>query len=236
MSKQKIYLSVIATLIFSISLAQKSVNQYNKDGQRHGLWTKNYHKTNQKRYEGVFNHGKEIDSFKYYTLSTGKSVLSAVKIFNEKDSLAKVTFFASNKKIISQGQMNGKKFIGKWIYFHKNSTAKMIVENFNDDGLLEGERFVFYKNGLVAEKAFYKNGKLNGESKWFSEKNILLRYTNYKDNLHHGKSINYDSEGNVTTEGNYIEDQKKGIWLYYKAGILTRKIDYTNQKVIWKKQ
>ena len=77
---------------------------------------------------------------------------------------------------------------------------------------------------------------MNGESKWFSEKNILLRYTNYKDNLHHGKSINYDSEGNVTTEGNYIEDQKKGIWLYYKAGILTRKIDYTNQKVIWKKQ
>ena len=136
MSKQKIYLSVIATLIFSISLAQKSVNQYNKDGQRHGLWTKNYHKTNQKRYEGVFNHGKEIDSFKYYTLSTGKSVLSAVKIFNEKDSLAKVTFFASNKKIISQGQMNGKKFIGKWIYFHKNSTAKMIVENFNDDGFV----------------------------------------------------------------------------------------------------
>jgi antitoxin component YwqK of YwqJK toxin-antitoxin module len=233
---QKLFLSLFFTIILTTALAQKSVNQFDNSGKRHGLWTKSYHKTDQKRYEGVFKNGKEIDSFKYYTLSKGKSVLSAVKVFNEKDSLATVTFFASNKKVISEGQMNGRIYIGKWIFYHKNSSAKMILENYNDEGSLEGERFVYYKNGLVAEQAIYKKGKLNGEAKWFSEKNILLRHTVYKADSLHGKSINYDTEGNITSEGNYVSEQKKGIWKYYKNGKLSKEIDHTNQKVITKKQ
>ncbi len=236
MIKQELFLSLIFTIILTTAFAQKSVNQFDKEGKRNGLWTKNYHKTDQKRYEGVFEHGKEIDSFKYYTLSEGKSVLSAVKVFNVKDSLAEVTFFASNKKVISEGRMNGRLYIGQWVFYHKNSTAKMIVENYNKEGLLEGERFVYYKNGFVGEKAFYKNGTLNGEAKWFSENSTLLRVNTYKDDVLHGKSINYDSAGDITSEGKYIEDQKKGIWNYYKDGKLSKKIDHTNQKVISKKE
>ena len=234
MIKQKLFLGLIFTIILTTCFAQTSVNQVDKDGERHGLWTKNYHRTDQKRYEGVFDHGKEIDSFKYYTLSEGKSVLSAVKIFNKNDSLADVSFFASNKKVISTGKMNGRRYIGQWVFYHKNSTAKMIVENYNENGLLEGKRTVFYKNGLAGEIAFYKNGKLNGEAKWFSEKNVLLRHTNYKDDQLHGASINYDPNGVLTSEGNYVEDQKKGIWKYYKAGKISKEIDHTNNKVIKK--
>ena len=176
MIKQKIKLVFFLTLILTLGYAQEPVNQFDKDGKRHGLWTKNYHKTDQKRYEGQFVHGKEVDTFKYYTLSSGKSVLSATKVFRLKDSLADVKFYTSKKNVISEGKMNGKRYIGQWIFYHKNSTAKMIVENYNDDGNLEGDRTVFYKNELVAEEAHYKDGKLHGESKWFSENNILLRH------------------------------------------------------------
>ncbi len=100
MIKQKLILGLIFTIILTLGHAQKSVNQFDKEGERHGLWTKNYHQTDQKRYEGVFKNGKEIDSFKYYTLSKGKSILSAIKVFNENDSLADITFLASNKKVI----------------------------------------------------------------------------------------------------------------------------------------
>ena len=138
MIKQNLILGLIFTIILTPALAQKSVNQFDKNAKRHGLWTKNYDKTDQKRYEGVFMHGKEIDSFKYYTLSEGKSVLSAVKVFNKKNSVADVIFFASNKKVISKGKMNGRIYIGQWIFYHNNSTAKMIKETYNKDGLLEG--------------------------------------------------------------------------------------------------
>lgn len=234
MIKQKLYLVLIFTIILTHSFAQESVNKFDKDGKRHGLWTKNYHKTDQKRYEGFFNHGKEIDSFKYYTLSGGKSVLSAVKVFNENDSLADVTFFASNKKVISQGKMNGKRYVGEWIFYHKNSLAKMIVENYNESGRLEGERYVFFKNGAIAEKAYYKDGKLDGEASWFTENNILLKRSDYKEDQLHGKTINYDASGQITSEGNYEANQKTGIWNYYKDGKLTKEINHTTQEVILK--
>ena len=236
MIKQKVFLPLIFIIILTTVNAQKSVNQFDNAGKRHGFWTKSYHQTNQKRYEGVFQHGKEIDSFKYYTLSKGKSVLSAVKVFNKKDSLADVTFLASNKKVISEGKMNGKRFIGQWVFYHKNSTAKMIVENYNEAGKLEGERNVYYKNGSVAEKAFYKNGKLNDEAKWFSENDILIKSSHYAADELNGKTTNYDVSGTKIAEGEYISNQKKGIWKYYKNGKLTKEIHHTKQKVITKKQ
>lgn len=236
MVKQKVYSLFILTLFLTTVTAQKTVNQFDKDGKRHGLWTKNYHKTDQKRYEGVFKHGKEVDSFKYYTLSAGKSVLSAIKVFNEKDSISDVTFFASTKKVISKGQMNGKRFIGQWIFYHKNSADMMIVENYNNDGLLEGERYVYFKNGNIAESANYKNGQLHGESKWYSEKNVLLRHATYKGGDLEGKTINYDANGKITSEGHYSNNKKVGIWQYYKDGVLTKEINHTTQEVISKKE
>jgi antitoxin component YwqK of YwqJK toxin-antitoxin module len=236
MIKQKLHFALIFTIILTNGFAQKSVNKFDKDGQRHGLWTKNYYQTDQKRYEGVFRHGKEIDSFKYYTLSGGKSVLSAVKVFNEQDSIADVTFFSSSKKVISEGQMNGKRFIGQWTYYHKNVPAKMIVENYNADGKLDGERNVYFDNGLIAEKAFYENGKLNGKSEWFSENNVLLKVSHYKDDELNGKTINYDGAGVITSEGDYNADQKVGIWKYYKDGKLTKEINHTTKEVITKQK
>lgn len=236
MIKQLKILVLFFTIILTSVNAQKSVNQVDKDGKRNGLWTKNYHQTDQLRYEGVFKHGKEIDTFKFYTLSGGKSVLSAVKVFNEKDSLANVTFLSSNKKIISEGNMIGKRFVDKWVFYHKNSNAQMIVEHYNDEGKLEGERCVYFKNGLPAEKAVYINGKLNGESKWFTESDKLIKQSQYRDDLLHGETINYDADGKITSKGSYNEDQKVGIWFYYKDGELTKEINHTTNEVISTKE
>ena len=50
-----------------IAFAQKN-NQMDADGNRHGIWKKNFDNTQQVRYEGEFNHGKEIGLFKFYKL------------------------------------------------------------------------------------------------------------------------------------------------------------------------
>jgi antitoxin component YwqK of YwqJK toxin-antitoxin module len=130
--------------------------------------------------------------------------------------------------------MNGRRYIGEWVFYHKKSTTKMIVENYNANGLLEGERFVYYENGAIAEQANYKGGKLNGEAKWFLENNKVIRTANYVEDELHGKTITYNAEGDMISEGNFIKDQKKGIWKYYNAGNITKEIDHTNNKVIKK--
>ncbi|WP_299525186.1 toxin-antitoxin system YwqK family antitoxin [Winogradskyella sp.] len=234
MAKQKVYLSFIFTIILTLVYAQKAVNQFDKNGKRHGLWTKNYYQTDQKRYEGTFRHGKEIDTFKYYTLSNSKSVLSAIKVFNETDSITKVTFYTSKNKIISKGKMNGKRYVGEWIYYHKGSSDKMIVEYYNNDGKLEGERSVFYKNGNIAEKAQYKDGELEGSYLWYSKDNLLLRQSDYKEGKLNGNTMYYDSKGLVTSEGKYQNNKKSGIWKYYESGKIKKEIDHTNQKIIKK--
>lgn len=234
MIKQSISLSFIFTIILTFAYAQKPVNQFDKNGKRHGLWTKNYYQTDQKRYEGNFKHGKEVDTFKYYTLSKGKSVLSATKVFNETDSIAEVVFYTSKKKIISKGKMNGKRYMGKWVFYHKDSDKIMIEEQYNNEGQLNGERHVFYENGITAEKANYKNGKLTGNFKRFSEANVLLRNANYKNDQLNGKTTNYDANGKIASEGTYANDKKVGIWKYYKNGKISKEIDHTNKKVIKK--
>ena len=206
--------------------AQNGVNELDKAGKRHGLWAKNYDGTDIPRYSGTFVHGKEVDTFKYYKIKNSKAVLSAIKVFNTEDSIAEVTFFASNGKTVSKGKMDGKSFIGKWMYFHNNSENVMIEEYYDNSGKLEGERFVYYKNGNLAEKANYKNGLLDGTSYWFTEKKDTLRISNYTNDKLNGLSIYNDAAGQLSAKGNYKNNLKVGAWLYYKDGELQKEIDH----------
>ena len=135
MIKQKIIFVLILTSFYVNLRAQELVNQFDDNGKRHGVWLKNFDKTSEPRYEGTFEHGKEIGVFKFYTLKNGKSVLSAIKTFNKENSIAEVKFYASSGKLISEGKMNGKLYIDKWVYYHNKSNAIMIEEYYNDNGL-----------------------------------------------------------------------------------------------------
>lgn len=236
MIKQILFFVAFFTIILTPCFVQESVNQFDKDGERHGLWRKNYNNTNQLRYQGQFYHGKEINTFKYYKLKNGKSVLSAIKVFNKENDFANVTFFASDQKKISQGQMNGKTFTGKWIYYHKNSDQIMTIENYNSYGQLEGERVVYFKNGKVAESVVFKNGERNGLSKWFSETAVLLQESNYSNDKLNGITVYYENGGLIKAKGHYADNLKVGVWNYYKNENLNKKIDHTKDLILFQKQ
>ena len=236
MMKQKLFFSLILTFFLSIFYGQDQKNQFDDNGKRHGYWSKNYPDKNLIRYSGTFNHGKEIDTFKYYTIDENKSILSAVKIFNPNNDKAKVIFMTSKGKTISEGIMEGKTYIGKWVYYHQDSKNIMIEEYFNNDGQLDGVRTVFYDNAIKAEMANYKNGKLNGKSEWYSKEDKLTRVSYYLNDELNGKTIYYDNFGNITAEGNYKEGKKNDVWKYYKSGQLQKKIDHTNNVVLFKRE
>jgi len=222
-------------LFFSLSLthsfSQEMVNRFDDKGQRHGLWTKNFEGTDQVRYSGVFDHGKEIDTFKFYTLSEGKSVLSAIRVFQPNSDLAQVSFYTSTGGIISKGQMRGKTYIGEWIYYHKNSDVVMIIENFNNKGVLEGAKQVFYKNGTIAEESTYLNGKLQGKVSWYSEEGNLFKFLTYDQDELEGPGAYYDKNGALASQGNYKDNKKSGRWVYYKNGKPYKEIDHTTNTV-----
>ncbi len=201
-------------------LAQDKVNRFDENGKRHGLWQKYYPNTTQLRYQGTFNHGKEIGEFKFYC-ETCKEQPIALKKFSENDSIAQVTFFTKKGIPISKGQMVGKKRIGKWVYFHKDGKTLLSEENYAN-GLLEGLKITYYPNQVITQETHYLNGKKNGIEKYYSPQGVLLKQFFYKDDTLQGNAKYYDADGNLIIEGTYKDGRKHGLWRYYKGGKLIK--------------
>lgn len=235
MIKQNFTILVILTL-FLTNVSAQSINQLDAKGERHGFWKKNFEKTNQPRYEGTFEHGEEVGLFKFYKLVDGKSALSATKDFLPNSDKVQVKFYSSKGKLISEGMMKDKLYIGKWIYYHNKANGIMTTENYNDNGILEGEKIVFYENGQIAEKAVYVNGEIDGLSTWYSPEGKLLKEFNYKNGMLHGVSKYYDKDGQLLAEGSYKNDKKHGIWKYYENGVFKEEKDFTIRSKNPKKQ
>jgi len=219
---------IILTLILNVAFAQ-DINQKDIDGKRHGIWSKNFEGTNILRYEGEFNHGQEIGTFKFYKNIDGQSVLTATRTFIPNSDLAEVKFYSSNKNLIGEGKMRGKTYVGKWLYYHNKSNIVMTEEFFNNKGELEGLKKTYYLSGQLAKQENYNSGIVVGESRWFSESGILIKIFNYKNGELHGPTKIYDSKGKIEQEGVYQKDRRHGIWKFYKNGKLFKEQDFTRR-------
>lgn len=217
-----LFMVITQSIVYS-----QAINQVDENGKNHGLWKKNFEKTNVLRYEGEFSHGREVGLFKFYKNINGKAVLSATKQFDPANNTAYVKFLASNGSIISEGLMHERDYVGVWKYYHKNSNQLMTLEHYNKNGQLEGERLIYYANGQIAEKTLYKNGQLDGKAVWYSENAVLIKENNYVLGELHGEAIFYDKNGKLIIEGQYKRDKKHGVWKYYEDGKLKEEKDFT---------
>ena len=219
---------IIFALISTATFAQ-DINQNDANGNRHGKWSKNFEGTKVLRYEGEFNHGKEVGTFKFYKNLNGQSVLTATRTFSKTSDLANVKFFSSTKNLISEGQMRGKTYVGKWLYYHNKSNVVMTEELFDNKGELEGLKKTFYLSGQLAKQENYSSGIVVGESRWFSESGNLIRIFNYQKGELHGQAKIYDSKGRLEMEGVYQKDRRHGIWKFYKDGKFEKEQDFTRR-------
>ena len=175
---------LIYTLIFTLSVvsnAQK--NQYHEDGTRHGIWEKKFEGTEQIRYTGQFNHGIEIGDFKFYSKGFTRQP-TAIKTFSDNGKKAEVSFYSQRGRLISKGLEIDRKREGKWEYYHNNTDKLMMVE-FYENGLLEGERISYYDNGVISEKINFLNGKKHGKQLVYSVKKVLIKEFTYELSLIH---------------------------------------------------
>lgn len=227
-SLMKYYFTYVFLLLFALVNAQ-DINQFDVNGERHGAWKKNFEGTDQVRYEGTFEHGKEVGLFKFYKLIKKKSLLTATKQFNIEDNTAYVQFLSSRGKVISEGKMKGKTYVGDWKYYHNNSSKIMTTETYTNQGKLTGKRLVYYNNGQLAEEANYEEGTLEGISKWYSLKGVVLKQFIYKQGELNGVSEIYNGKGELLAKGQYKAGKKVGVWKYYENGKLKEEKDFNKK-------
>lgn len=212
-------------LLASISLfAQTDHNKLDEKGKKHGLWKGVYEDTKNPKYEGTFEHGKEVGVFTFFDNTKTKIVL-ATREFNPTDNSALTVFFDKNNNKVSEGKVLNKLYEGQWKYYHKASKSIMATENYSK-GKLEGLRSVFYPSGKIAEEMIYVNNLKNGFYKRYTETGILIEESNYKNNLYDGLAIFRDAEdGTVVSKGKFVNGKKSGIWQFFEKGKMIKEVN-----------
>jgi antitoxin component YwqK of YwqJK toxin-antitoxin module len=69
----------------------------------------------------------------------------------------------------------------------------------------------------VEQQGKYQNGLPQGTWIWFHENGTKHREELYRKGKEDGASVEYDEEGNIIVQGEYIDGSKDGKW-FYKVG------------------
>lgn len=208
-----------------VSYSQE-INQMDANGKRHGKWMKMYERTDQIRYQGTFEHGKESGIFEFYKPSEEKKPKDkvhpfATKTYSKGSDLVEVNYFSTKGNLLSEGKMKGKERTGKWIYYHPDTDKLMMTENY-ENGKLDGLQITYFLNGKITKKSNYNDGKLNGEELIYGEDGSLLKSFTYKSDELNGMVKYYDLKGNITSMGTYKNNRKDGEWKTYEDGKLLK--------------
>lgn len=209
---------------FFVSNGQEKVNQLDAKGKKDGLWKGVFEKSQRPRYEGTFQNGVEVGTFKYFDDTKAQSLL-ATRVFSEKGTVAQTTFYDQKGNKVSEGKTVNRLNEGIWNYYHKGSKQQMKVENYKS-GKLDGIQKTFFDDGKIAEEINYKKGKREGIYKVYLQNGTVIEEAYFKNNQYHGLAIYRDASGKIVSKGNFVEDVRKGIWEFYENGTLVKKEKY----------
>lgn len=204
MFRQFWQLAALIGVVFT-SLGQ---NEMDANGKRHGAWSKKFEGTDQVRYTGQFDHGKEVGVFKYYIKNNPEQPTSTIDYSTNPPT---ASYFTKDGSLIAFGGIRDRKRVGEWVTYHKKSTQVMMRETY-DDGALNGKTTTYYPDGKIAETAYYADDLMNGERIVYALDGTVLRKLNYKSGELHGEARYFDPVRKLLIKGNYLNGKKIGLW------------------------
>ena len=210
---------LLILLISSLSFSQET-NKLDDQGKKDGLWKGVYSDSKRPKYEGTFNHGKEIGTFKFFD-DTKVGTVIATREFSAKDNSCYTIFYNQKKNKVSEGKVVNKLFEGEWKYYHEDSDKIMTLENYVG-GKLNGVRKVFYEDGKIAEETNYKLDIKNGVYKKYTNEGIVLEESNYKNGELDGPAVFRNDKNVVVSKGNFKNGKKDGIWEFNNNGKISK--------------
>ncbi len=207
---------VITLLILASQALTAQINQTDAQGRKHGLWRGVYEESKRPRYEGNFENGKEVGIFKFFDDTKAGTVI-ATRDFSRQPGAAYTIFYDQKNNKVSEGNVVGKQYEGKWVYYHRQSPTIMSVEHYKN-GKLHGLRQVFYPDGKIAEEINYDGGQKTGIYKKYAQSGVVLEEATYEKDTLHGPAIYRDPSGKVVSQGNYKNGGKHGMWTITEEG------------------
>lgn len=199
--------------------SQTDNNPVDDKGKKHGVWKGFYQESGRPRYEGTFEHGKEVGVFNFFDDTKAKSIIAS-RTFNANDNSCYTVFYDQNKNVVSEGKEINKLREGTWKYYHKASKSIMTVENYKG-GKLDGTKIVYYPSGKVVDETNYKNGLKEGAYRKYSESGVVMESCFFKNGEYEGEAVYKDPNDLVVARGMFKNGKKVGVWQFFVDGKLT---------------
>ena len=202
-----------------------SVGSYNNNGNEDGFWT-DYFENGNVSLEYGYNNGELNGEMKFY-LRNG--FLYGTCVYKNGKLLEVITYLP-NKEIRETIKAKNNIFT---VNYYNDLGQLMITSLLNEEGLKEGIITFYYPNGAVYSKIPYKNGVLKGEKRIFYLNGDLKEYCNYNKNEVDGLYIDYYENDSIKSEGYYQNGSPVGSWFGYNIdGTLSSQMIYDDNNLI----
>ncbi len=196
-------------LAMSSLAAQDDINKTDAQGRKHGIWKKHY-PNGQLRYEGKFDHGTEVDTFKFY-FDSGE--LQAVNYFRGKNGVAYSWQYGGEDNLAAEGKYINTQRDSIWTFY--DFDGNVITRETYKDGKREGPVITYFDSGKKAEIVNYINDQKVGEWLQFYESGKHKARGEYKNGSLQGEVIYYEPDGKISAKGSYLKGLMHGTWYYF---------------------
>lgn len=101
------------------------------------------------------------------------------------------------------------------VYYKNELIKEEYLGSINNNDTIRLGYYKYYMNGVISQKATYKNNKLEGELYiYYPNKKVKIIY-NFKDGLKEGQYKYYDKFTKLRQTGNYLNDELDGEFIFY---------------------
>jgi antitoxin component YwqK of YwqJK toxin-antitoxin module len=214
-----IFRCLVFLLCSQVVFSQVDNNPVDDKGKKHGVWKGVYEESGRPRFEGTFEHGKEIGVFNFFDDTKAQTII-ATRTFNPNNNSCYTIFYDQKKNVVSEGKEINKLREGPWKYYHKASKEIMTLEHYKN-GKLDGTKTVYYPSGKIVEEVVYKNGLKEGPYKKYSETGIIMEKSFFKNGEYDGEAIYKDPNDLVVAKGIFKKGKKIGMWQFFVNGKMT---------------
>jgi len=209
------------------SQEDKSINQYNKDGEKNGPWVEYYPNGKDIFFKGGYKNGKKDGKWVFYymngnienegsfknDLKDGVWVqyyrdgnLIRKELYNNGEYVRRISLKESEtpkKKLFVPRRLSGEN--SKWFELNKINNEKYgkPINQYTHDGLKTGMWEDYWDNGQLSNKGPYKNGKADGIWEYYYENGQLNIKGLYKNYLRDGIWEFYDEDGSLREKSLY---------------------------------
>lgn len=172
---------------------------------------------------------------KWYNYAPTGVLINLSEYENDVKSGIYIEFDKSGAIAIQETYKNGQ-LDGEQKKYGSGPNGRILKSSFTyKNGQYHGTCTEFTDNGLIRSLVQYKEGKKDGETKWFYTSGKLAMQQTYSNNMLEGPQKVYNQQGILTSDGQYKAGLKNGNWTeYYDSGKMKSQGAYVDDKQVGK--